>query len=56
MLHHALDLRGADSVQAEAAAALVQEAHMLRYGKNISQHVLLGLIEANKQAAQDFLM
>jgi hypothetical protein len=43
-------------VAAEAAAALLQEAHLLRYGKNISQPVLMGLMEANKQAAQDFLM
>lgn len=56
MLQHAVDLRGADSVQAEAAAALLQEAHMLRYGNQLSQEVLLGLMEANKQAAQDFLM
>jgi hypothetical protein len=56
MLQHALDLRGADSVQAEAAAALLQEAHLLRYGKNISQRVLMGLMEANKQAAHDFLI
>lgn len=56
MLQHALDLRGADSAQAEAAAALVQEAHLLRYGKAISQQVLLGLMDANKQAAEDFLM
>lgn len=56
MVQHAVDLRGSDSVQAEAAAALLQEAHLLRYGKNISQQVLLGLVEANKQAALDFLM
>lgn len=56
MLQHALHLRGSDSVQAEAAAALVQEAHLLRYGKSISQQVLMGLMEANKEAAQDFLM
>lgn len=56
MLQHAVDLRGADSVQAEAAAALVQEAHLLRYGSALSQPVLMGLMEANKEAAQDFLM
>jgi hypothetical protein len=56
MVQHAVELRGGDSVQAEAAAALLQEAHLLRYGKSISQQVLLGLVEANKQAAQDFLM
>lgn len=56
MLQHAVDLRGADSVAAEAAAALLQEAHLLRYGQVVSQEVLLGLMEANKQAAQDFLM
>jgi len=56
LLQHAVDLRGSDSVQAEAAAALLQEAHLLRYGKNISQDLLLGLMEANKQAAHDFLM
>jgi hypothetical protein len=56
MLQHSVDLRGSGSVAAGAAAALLQEAHLLRYGKNISQPVLMGLMEANKQAAQDFLM
>lgn len=56
LLQYAVDLRGSDSVQAEAAAALLQEAHLLRYGKDISQDLLLGLMDANKQAAHDFLM
>lgn len=56
MLQYAVDFRGSDSVQAEAAAALFQEAHMLRYGNQLEDGLLLKLMDANKQAAEEFLM
>lgn len=56
LLQHAVDHRGGDSVQAEAAAALFQEAHLLRYGSKLEEGLMLQLMEANKQAAEEFLM
>jgi hypothetical protein len=56
MLQYAVDFRGSDSVAAEAAAALFQEAHMLRYGNQIEDGMMLKLMDANKHAAEEFLM
>ncbi|WIA19949.1 hypothetical protein OEZ85_005832 [Tetradesmus obliquus] len=56
LLQHAVDLRGPDSAQAEAAAQLFLEAHRMRYGSQLEQQVQLELMEANKQAAEEFLM
>lgn len=56
MLQYAVQLRGPDSVQAEAAAAIVQEAHLLRYGDRLSSSLMLQIMEANKQAAEQLLL
>jgi hypothetical protein len=56
MLHYAVQFRGAGSLQAEAAAALVQEAHLLRYGSQLSPQLMLSLMEANKAAAEELLL
>eukprot|EP00879_Flechtneria_rotunda_P016441 GHRR01017205.1.p1 GENE.GHRR01017205.1~~GHRR01017205.1.p1 ORF type:complete len:287 (+),score=106.75 GHRR01017205.1:102-863(+) len=56
LLQYAINLRGADSVQAEAAAALCQEAYLLRYGDQLEAEVMLQLMEANKHIAEEFLL
>jgi hypothetical protein len=56
MLHHAVQFRGAGSPQAEAAAALVEEAHLLRYGSALPPQLIMQLMEANKEVAEELLL
>lgn len=56
LLQHAVNLRGNDSVQAEAAAQLFLEAFKLRYGSQLEHGLQMQLMEANKQVAEEFLM
>lgn len=56
MLQYAVNLRGADSVQAEAAAQLFLDAHRIRYGSELDEELQVQLMEANKQVAEEFLM
>lgn len=56
LLQHAAALRGAESPQATAAAGLLHEAVLLRYGGALSQGLMTRLVDANSAVAAELLM
>ncbi len=55
LLRHAADAHGADSAAAQAAAALVEHAHVARYGASLSDKTMLALMEANRTLSEEFI-